>query len=152
MCPELESDRGNRERNRENRESDKESRDSQELKAAAAMERADYLSREVKTSQSQMQNIVRHMQAVLQAIKQLRAELALPDFEGDENSILEDKKRISALRARVAEYKHELEAMRGQLIQEQIKQLKEQNPQGDSGAIEVEAEIRVDRLYAEINA
>lgn len=153
MCPELESDRSNRERNQEIREVDKESRDNKELQAAAAMERADFLNREVKTSQNQMQNIVRHMQAVLQAIKQLRAALALPDPAGDENSLHEDQKRLNTLRARVAAYKEELVSMKEQLVQEHIKKLQTENSQTNKNISDIEAEVRaqVEKMYAELN-
>ena len=58
-----------------------------ELAVAAAMERADYLVREVKTNKNQMQNIVLHMQAVLKAIRELREALELPELTGDSASI-----------------------------------------------------------------
>ena len=127
MSPELESDRRNRERQREVKETDRESEDNKELQAAAALERADYLTREVKTSQNQMQNIVIHMQQVVAAIKKLRAELDLPTNE-EASSVEEDGRRISKLKIQIQEYRSELESMREDLVNEQTQEIWKQHP------------------------
>ncbi len=139
----------NREFGHEEREN-KEDRESAELKAAAAMERADFLSKEVKTSQNQMQNIIVHMQAVMQAIKQLRQALALPDNSDQESSLQEDQKRAEQLQNRIAEYKTELQAMKEELILEHIREARKKNPQIEIGLVEKEARGKVEKLYLEL--
>jgi len=74
--PESESSRSDheRERTRESRET-KEGEKDPELQAAARLERAEYLVKEVKSSKKQMQNILRHVQEVKTLIQQLRTQL-----------------------------------------------------------------------------
>ena len=109
---------------REIRVEQKEKQDEAELKAAAAMERADVLIREAKTSKKQMQNIVMHMQTVLSAIRQLRQQLQLAEESDDPSSVKQDKKRIEELKEKICLYGDELEKMRGDLIREQMEELK----------------------------
>jgi hypothetical protein len=106
---------------RETREGEK----NPELQAAAAMERADVLVKEVKQSKKQMQNIVVHMQQVKQAIKKLRAQLQLAE-NGDEDpeSVKHDKQTIELLKNKIKEHTSEIEKMRGDLIREQIEELR----------------------------
>ncbi|MBI2990028.1 MAG: hypothetical protein HYY51_02440 [Candidatus Magasanikbacteria bacterium] len=117
-------------RSREVAERDFETREAKEefgkeLEAGAAMERADVLVREVKSSKKQVQNIMIHMQEVLKALKELREQLQLTQTEEDA-SVLQDKKRISDLQERISQYKDELKKMRGDLVREQINVLREQ--------------------------
>jgi len=128
---------------REGRESSAELRESkegepdEELKKAAAMERADFVIKEVKTSQKQMQNIARHMQEVEQTIRQLRQQLQLAQSNTDPISVVQDKKRIEELKKKISEYVNELENMREDLILEQIEDLRN----GSDGALS-EEELR----------
>lgn len=101
----------------------KEKQDEAELKAAAAMERADVLIREAKTSKKQMQNIVLHMQTVLSAIRQLRRQLQLAEDSDDPSSVKQDKKKVEELKKKIKEYGDELEKMREDLVREQIEEL-----------------------------
>jgi len=96
-----------RERNYESRES-KEGEVDAELKKASAMEKADYLVKEVKSSKKQMQNIVMHMQQVTQAIRQLRAQLQLVQDDDDPASIKQDKKKVEELKLKIKGYGDEL--------------------------------------------
>lgn len=123
--------------------------DNAELKAAAAMERADFLSREVKSSQKQMQNIILHVQAVLAAIKQLRAQLELPEV-GTTESVEEDKKRALALQVQIKNYQAELIAMREDLVREQTEELAKLQPGTARVELERLAEEKVTKLYAEL--
>lgn len=120
-----------------------------ELKAAAAMERADFLSREVKSSQQQMQNIVMHMQQVIVAIKKLRAELNLPGNE-DASSVEEDARRIAKLKNQIQEYRTELESMREDLVREQAQDLVKQHPEILMNDAENIAKQKVAELYAQL--
>lgn len=94
-----------------------------ELQAAAAMERADYLVKEVKSSKQQMQNIVMHMMQVKQAIQQIRAQLQLQADE-DSTSLQQDQVRIDSLKKKIDEYKVELINMQDDLVREQMIELK----------------------------
>src|SRR3989339_844304 len=106
-----------RERSYETKES-REAEENQELKAAAAMERADFLSKEVKSSKQQMQNIVLHMQEVLAAIQELRKQL---DLLGDVSvpSLEQDRQHMESLKKKIEAYSSELVAMKDDLIREQ---------------------------------
>lgn len=134
---------------RESRET-KENEDNAELKAAAAMERADYLVREVKTNKNQMQNIMLHMQAVLQAIRDLRSALALPQSRTDEASTVQDKKRVEDLKQKILEYKDELLKMKDELFAEQIALLKQKQPAAAEETLRQEAEMMVKKILAEV--
>lgn len=151
MCPELEFNRSAQERNKqkENREEGKELRDDKELKAAAAMERADFLSREVKSSQQQMQNIVIHLQQVIAAIKKLRIQLDLPGNE-DVSSVEEDARRVAKLKIQIQQYRAELESMREELIREQAEDLIKQHPEMLMSDAENIAKQKVVELYAQL--
>ena len=135
----------------EQRES-KEGEPDEELKAAAAMERADYLVREVKSSQTQMQNIILHMQQVLAAIRALRDELQLSP-EDDPASVSQDRARVEALKKRIAAYTDELLKMKGELIREQAEVLRAGEGQTMSGQmLKQKAEAMVEELLAEIQS
>lgn len=111
------------ERAAENKEG-KEGEADNELKAGAAMERADVIVKEVKQSKKQMQNIVMHMQTVLTAIRQLRQQLQLAQVDDDVSSVRQDKKQVEELKKKIKEYGEELEKMKGDLIREEIEELK----------------------------
>lgn len=116
-----------RRRSREAQERDIESHESKEdaeLKAGASVERADIIVKEVKQSKKQMQNILVHMQTVLGAIQQLRQQLQLVQNSDDPASVVQDKKRIEELKKKIKNYGDELEKMRGNLIKEEIEELK----------------------------
>ena len=127
----LETEQEFRRKSREAGEPVRESRETREgepdpeLQAAAAMERADVLVKEVKQSKQQMQNIVIHMQQVKQAIRKLRAQLQLAqNGDDDPESIKHDKKTIELLKNKIKEHAGELEKMRDDLVREQIEELR----------------------------
>lgn len=137
--------RENRDRGQENKES---SELDKELQAAAALERADFLVKEVKTSQNQMQNIIVHMQAVLQAIKELRKMMDIPETEVD--TLPADQRQLEKLREKISQYRSELEKMREELIVEQIKKMRQEKLYLSEEAIQAEAIKKVDELYASL--
>jgi len=112
-----------REKSHESRES-REGEVDEEIKEGSAMEKADYLVKEVKTSKQQMQNIVLHMQEVTQAIRQLRAQLQLVQDDDDPTSIQQDKKKVEELKFKIKDYIGELEKMREDLVREEMVELK----------------------------
>ena len=94
-----------------------------ELKKASAMEKADYLVKEVKSSKQQMQNIVLHMQEVTQAIRNLRTQLQLAQSSDDPTSVVQDKKKVEELKLKIKDYVGEVEKMREDLIREEMDEL-----------------------------
>lgn len=131
----------------------KEAEIDEELKTAAARERADYLVREVKSSQRQIRNIILHMREVLVALGQLRAQLQLSAQSTNTASIRQDKKRVEKLKKKIQMYKEELLKMKDDLIAEQIANLK----QGQAGNASDEitrrqAEEMVNKIMKEIES
>jgi len=110
------------------------------------MERADYLVKEVKSSKQQMQNIVRHVQEVKQAITQIRTQLQLAQTD-DASSLAGDAEQIEKLKKKIAEYSHELHAMRDDLVHEQMEILMQDNTVSlDPVVVKKQAEQLVDSL------
>ena len=110
--------------NRENTSEQREGQEDAELKKAAARERVDVLWHEVKSSRQQMQNIVLHIQQVMQLVKELRQQLGLKEQTKEVASVVEDQKRFGELRQKISGYLEEVEKMKGDLIQEQMAELK----------------------------
>ncbi|HAZ28647.1 MAG TPA: hypothetical protein DCY48_02625 [Candidatus Magasanikbacteria bacterium] len=126
----------------------KEGQEHQEGREAAAMERADILVREVKNTKKQMQNILLHVQDVLQAIRALRGQLELAETAGDPMSIVRDKAHVASLKAKLSTYQKELRNMRGDLLREQKQLLREQNPV--TMWTEAELNSRAERLVIQL--
>jgi chromosome segregation ATPase len=114
--------------------------------AAAAMERAEYIVKDVKSTKQQMKNIVMNMHAVKQQIRQLRKQLQLAS-DDDATSLDSDKNRVDELRQKISGYQYELVAMRDDLIREQVEELR---TQGSLGNVEEEAELLIDRMIADV--
>ena len=153
----FESEQSNIRRSREARESSVESRESKEgeadpeLKAAAAMERADVMIREVKSSKKQMQNIIRHIQEVQTAIRKLRAQLQLAQNDEDDTSVKQDKKQVNELMLKIRGYVEELENMREDLIREQMEELENDMAIGASmEELKKKAEDMVDDMIRKV--
>ena len=120
----------------------------EESKIAAALERADYLVREVKTSKQQMQNIILHMQEVLAALQNLRAQLQLNNTQPtDANSVVQDKKRVEKLKEKISQYKEELLKMKDDLIAEQVENLKQN---GETNANDEVVRKKAEEMVAKI--
>ena len=100
-----------------------------ELQAAARMERAEFLSKEVIHSQKQIKNIVRHMQQVKQAIQKIRALLQLSDKEQAAASLEHDKDRVDTLKKQIHEYQEEIRSMEKDLIDIRQKEIAKNMPQ-----------------------
>ncbi|MEK7084373.1 MAG: prepilin-type N-terminal cleavage/methylation domain-containing protein, partial [Patescibacteria group bacterium] len=132
---------------REERESH-EDKENPEAKAAAAMERAELITKEIKQTKKQMQNIVLHMQEVARLIREIRQELRLAESDAEDHpSIARDAERMESLRKKIQEYQKELSAMRGDLIREQMEELKNGVGVGMStDELRVKAEEMVERM------
>lgn len=130
----------------------KEGEKDKELESAAAMERADLLIREVKSSKKQMQNIVIHMQEVMNAIRQLRAQLQLAQTDDDAKnpSVAKDKERIDELKERISKYSDEVLKMKDELIRDQTEILREGDPTMTSETVRQKATQVVEDILKEI--
>ena len=135
------------ERQAEQRES-KEAEKDPELLAAASMERADLLVREVKSSKQQMQNIAVNIASVKKTIQQLRAQLQLATLDNDDDpaSIKQDKKAMEELQKKIAYHYDELLKMRDELITEQMKEIQNKMPHLSVGDQQIQAQELVDQL------
>lgn len=110
-----------REPSRESKEM-KEMREDPELQAAARMERADYLVKEVKSGKQQLQNIALNIAKVQQTLAQLR-QLLGTHGNGDDSSIERDQAQIAKIKAQIAEHQQELSSIREVLVQVYIDEL-----------------------------
>ena len=139
------------ERQAEKKES-KEAEKDPELLAAASMERADLLVREVKTSKKQMQNIAVNIANVKKTIQQLRAQLqlAIQEEEEDPASIKQDKKALEELQKKIAYHYDELIKMRDELIRENVKDLQQKMPYLSFEELHAKAEGMVDSLLESV--
>jgi hypothetical protein len=146
----FETEKSNSRESVESREN-KEGEVDKELQAAAAMERADVMIREVKSSKKQMQNIVRHMQEVQNAIRKLRTQLQLAQNDEDDASVKGDKKIVEDLKLKIKDYVGELESMRDDLVREQMEELKNGIGVGMStGELQKKAEGLVDDMIKQV--
>ena len=134
------------------REPSRESREGFEMdaqgEAAAAMERADYIVKDVKSTKQQMKNIVMNMHAVKQQIQQLRQQLQLVHSD-DDSSLAQDQARVDELKEKIAGYQKEIEAMRDDLIREQKEELL---TNGFVGDLMAEAERLVDKMIGDVTS
>ncbi|PIR76523.1 MAG: hypothetical protein COU32_01515 [Candidatus Magasanikbacteria bacterium CG10_big_fil_rev_8_21_14_0_10_42_10] len=117
-----------------------------QAEAAAAMERADVIVKDVQSSKKQMKNIVMNMHVVKQQITQLRQQLQLADND-DVSSLQQDQKLVDELKQKIAGHQHELLAMRDDLIREQKEELIEQKFVGD---VTVESERLIDSMIGDV--
>lgn len=138
-----------RERSYESKES-KEGEIDPELKAAAAMERADYLVGEVQNSKKQIQNIVVHMSQVLATLKQLRQQLQISESDTEESSVGQDKKRVEDLKKKIVEHKDELLKMKDELIEGQIAELSKTDSSASAEVLRAKAEEMVQNVLNEL--
>lgn len=118
-----------------------------ELQIAASKERADYLVKEVKSNQKQVQNIIMHVVQVRQALKKLRDELQL-SAQGDSNSVKQDEARIAILKKQISEYTDELVAMKEDLISFEMESLRDSEP--DENARKKLAQKNVENILQEL--
>lgn len=137
-----------RERSRESREN-KEAAMDPELKAAAAMERADYLVKEVKSNKKQIANIVIHINQVKKQIAQIRQLLAL-QHSNDDNSTAADEAQVQKLKKQIQTYVHEMHNMQGELEDAYIMEMTSQMPEASEAEIRALAKQRVSGLIGEL--
>ena len=128
----------------------KEMREDPELQAAARMERADYLVKEVKSGKQQLQNIALNIAKVQQTLAQLR-QLLGTHGNGDDSSVVQDQTQITKIKAQIAEHQTELEGMREGLVQAYIEELGK-SPQTVEASGKPFAELAAERVDALIRS
>ncbi|MFA6427216.1 MAG: hypothetical protein WCW16_02075 [Candidatus Magasanikbacteria bacterium] len=121
-----------------------------EAQAAATMERADFLVKEVKSGKQQVQNIMLHMQQVLVAIQALRQQLQL-QTDGSVSSVEQDKKQIETLKKKIIVHKDELLKMKEELINTQVEEIRKGGGAGLSDAeLRAKSKELVERIITEL--
>ncbi|MFA5211592.1 MAG: hypothetical protein WC414_03820 [Patescibacteria group bacterium] len=135
----------NRQEKREMSFENREAEQDEELKAAAQMERVDFLTKEIKSGNQQIKNIMLHMNEVLNAIKLLRTQLQLPAKNDDDLSIEQDKKQLEKIKNKIKNYKNEILKMKNDLLKIQIEVLREEKIFSEND-LQNEAEKRVEEL------
>ncbi len=121
----------------------KDVRELTELKKAAAKERAETVSREVKNTKQQMQNIIANMQQVVKAVLAIRQMLGLDINEGIP-MVQQDEKKVEELKKKLENLRGELSGLRNALLLEEIKNLEESGESFSENNVKREAEKRVD--------
>lgn len=131
--------RGNAAEGRElGMEKGKEAQENEELKKMAAMERAEKTSREVKSTQKQMQNIMANMQAVVKAVQAIRQQLDITEPDENIPSVARDQQSLKALQKKIASLTGQLEDLRMALFQEEYKEVKQAH--GDWPEVQLQQE------------
>lgn len=118
-------------------------------KKMAARERVEVVSREVKTTKQQIQNIMGNMQAVVKAVAAIRAQLQLAQG-GSIPSAEQDKRSLAALKKKLTSLYGELNDLRGALLAEQRKNIQEENPDWSAEEIEKAAKKQVEELWKQL--
>lgn len=131
---------------RESRET-KEKEIDPELAAAAMMERADLLVKEVKTNKKQIANIFMHIAQVQQLIKKIRTQLQL-QTDDHASSLTRDEEQIQKLKKQIAEYKEELIKMQDDLVNAYTQELAKTQPEISQIARQQQAEQMVHNILS----
>ena len=136
-----------------NPENAKEKEMTPEAKAAATMERAEVLVKEVKSGKQQIQNIMMNMTQVMQAIKALRQQLQLA-ITNDESisSVEQDKKAIEKLKQKIAGHTEEILKMKEELITAQATQLSQEHGGEMTEDLKNRAREMVENIISQISS
>lgn len=118
-------------------------------KKMAARERVEVVSKEVKSTKQQIQNIMGNMQTVVKAVAAIRAQLQLAQNDNIP-SVKQDQKTLEALKKKLAGLRGELKDLRGALLVEERKSAQEQNPDWSAEQIDATANKQVEGLWAEL--
>jgi len=127
-------------------ESNKEGQENQELKKMGAMERAEKTSREVKSTQKQMQNIMANMQQVVKAVQSIRQQLDLTEPDENIPSVARDQKNLQALQKKLANLTGQLGDLKQALLQEEYNDIKIEHSDWSEDQIKQESEKRVSNI------
>jgi len=136
---------------REVRFESKENKEAQELKKLAAKERAETISKEVRSTKQQIQNIMANMQQVIKAVQAIRAQLQLVDNNEEViPSVRHDQKRVGELKVRLMDLGSQLDGLKQALVEEEKKRLQAENPVLMGEKLEVEADKIVEEVLKKL--
>ncbi len=119
-------------------------------KKLAAKERIEVTSKEIKTTKNQIQNIVANMSQVVKAVAAIRAQLGL-SAGGAIPSVAQDEKALAALRTKLEGLIGEIAGLQVALLAEEVKNVKEENPNWSVQAIDEEANKRVEDILKKLD-
>lgn len=108
-------------------ETAKEDKEKEELKKAAARERAEKTSREIKSAQKQMQNIMANMQQVIKAVQAIRQQLDLTEPDENIPSVARDRRVLDQLQKKLASLSGQLKDLRTALFQEELNEVRQKH-------------------------
>ncbi len=91
------------------------------------------------------------MQQVLLALKALREQLQISAAGAEDNSIVQDKKRVEELKKKITEYKDELLKMKDELIAAQMQDLQKIDASMSDETLRTRAEKMVAEIMQETN-
>lgn len=117
----------------------KENKENEAEKKMAAMERAEKVSYEVKSTKKQMQNIVANMQQVVKAVQAIRIQLGLGTGLSIP-SVVQDEKRLDQLKSKLSKLIGQLSDLRIALIHEESEEIRKTHVDWDETKIQAEAE------------
>jgi hypothetical protein len=118
-------------------------------KKMGAKERMETVSKEVKTTKNQIQNIVANMQQVIRAVALIRAELELAG-DSDIPAVKEDEHQLDELKKKLAGLNSEVDDLKIALLQEEQKAVKEEYSDWNEEAVLVEAQRRTARVIKKL--
>ncbi len=119
-------------------------------KKMAAKERVEMVGREVKSTKQQIQNITANMTQVLKAVAAIRAQLTIPHSDDTVPSVARDKKNLEELRKKLDGLMGEIVDLKGALLGEEAKSVKEENPGWNGEAVMSEAKRRVSEVLEKL--
>ncbi|MFA7654319.1 MAG: hypothetical protein WCX97_04805 [Candidatus Magasanikbacteria bacterium] len=128
----------------------KEDKEKAELKKAAARERAEVVSKEVKNTKQQIQSIMASMQQVIKAVAAIRAQLQLAQQPEDNiPSVRSDKRRVGELNVKLMDLGSQLDGLKSALLEEERKRLREEGKL-NGATLEIEANRLVEEILAKL--
>ena len=101
-------------------ETAKEDKEKEELKKAAARERAERTSREIQSTRKRMQNIMANMQQVIKAVQAIRQQLDLTEPDENIPSVARDRRTLESLQKKLNSLSGQLNNLRAALLQEEL--------------------------------
>ncbi len=123
-------------------EANKEKQAEEMEKKMGAKERAEKVTREVRTTQQQAQRVMGSMQQVVKAVAAIRAQLKLTTKPGDDSipSVEQDKKVLEQLQKKMFDLKSQLGDLRTVLTQENARDVEKEHPGWDAAQVQQAAE------------
>ena len=131
-------------------ESNKEGQENQELKKMGAMERVEKTSRELKSTQKQMQNIMANIQQVVKAVQSIRQQLDLTEPDENIPSVARDQKNLQALQKKLVNLTGQLGDLKQALLQEEYSDVKKEHGDWSEDQIKHESEKRVSQILEKL--